>query len=88
MTIAQIISLLEATSLSDTPDLEHTIESVCGSDMMSDVLAFIKKDALLLTGLITCRSSAPLRCLILSVWSLYGANNLSRRCCRWLKISA
>ena len=51
MTIAQIISLLEATSLSDTPDLEHTIESVCGSDMMSDVLAFIKKDALLLTGL-------------------------------------
>ena len=41
MTIAQIISLLEATSLSDTPDLEHTIESVCGSDMMSDVLAFI-----------------------------------------------
>ena len=44
MTIAQIISLLEATSLSDTPDLEHTIESVCGSDMMSDVLAFIKKD--------------------------------------------
>ena len=44
MTIAQIISLLEATSLSDTPDLEHTIESVCGSDMM-------KKDALLLTGL-------------------------------------
>ena len=51
MTIALIISLLEATSLSDTPDLEHTIESVCGSDMMSDVLAFIKKDALLLTGL-------------------------------------
>ena len=51
MTIAQIISLLEATSLSDTLDLEHTIESVCGSDMMSDVLAFIKKDALLLTGL-------------------------------------
>ena len=39
MTIAQIISLLEATSLSDTPDLEHTIESVCGSDMMSDCLS-------------------------------------------------
>lgn len=51
MTIAQIISLLEATPLSATPDLDHTIETVCGSDMMSDVLAFIKKDALLLTGL-------------------------------------
>ena len=51
MTIAQIISLLEATSLSDTPDLEHTIESVCGSDMMSDVLAFSKDHSVLLTGL-------------------------------------
>ncbi len=51
MTIAQIISLLDATPLSTNVDLDHTIETVCGSDMMSDVLAFIKKDALLLTGL-------------------------------------
>jgi len=51
MTISQIISLLDATPLSATVDLDHTIETVCGSDMMSDVLAFIKKDALLLTGL-------------------------------------
>ena len=51
MTIEQIISLLDATPLSATADLDHTIETVCGSDMMSDVLAFIKKDALLLTGL-------------------------------------
>lgn len=51
MTIAQIISLLDATPLSSNADLDHTIETVCGSDMMSDVLAFIKKDALLLTGL-------------------------------------
>jgi len=51
MTISQIIFLLDATPLSATVDMEHTIETVCGSDMMSDVLAFIKKDALLLTGL-------------------------------------
>ena len=48
MTIAQIISLLDATPLSANVDLDHTIETVCGSDMMSDVLAFIKKDALML----------------------------------------
>lgn len=51
MTISQIISLLDATPLSANVDPDHTIETVCGSDMMSDVLAFIKKDALLLTGL-------------------------------------
>ena len=51
MTISEIISLLDATPLSQTVQTDHKIETVCGSDMMSDVLAFIKKDALLLTGL-------------------------------------
>ena len=34
---------------------------VCGSDMMSDVLAFIKKDALLLTGLNSLQADIPQR---------------------------
>lgn len=51
MIISEVISLLDATTLSETIDLNHPIESACGSDMMSDVLAYIKKDAILLTGL-------------------------------------
>ena len=51
MTISKIISLLNADTLSDIIDLNRNIETVCGSDMMSDVLAFIKKDSILLTGL-------------------------------------
>ena len=51
MTISKIIFLLDATPLSQTVQTDHKIETVCGSDMMSDVLAFIKKNALLLTGL-------------------------------------
>ena len=51
MTISEIIFLLDATPLSQTVQTDHKIETVCGSDMMSDVLAFIKKNALLLTGL-------------------------------------
>ena len=51
MTISEIISMLDATPLSQTIQTDHKIETACGSDMMSDVLAFIKKDALLLTGL-------------------------------------
>jgi predicted transcriptional regulator len=51
MTISDIISLLDATVLSKTIDLDHPITSAFGSDMMSEVLAYIKKDAILLTGL-------------------------------------
>lgn len=51
MTISNVISVLNAKILSETIDVNHNVETVCGSDMMSDVLAFIKKDALLLTGL-------------------------------------
>jgi len=51
MTIKNVIDLLDARVLSESIDLDKQIISICGSDMMSDVLAFIKKDALLLTGL-------------------------------------
>ncbi len=51
MTIREVIEVLNADILSPAIDQDKTIETICGSDMMSDVLAYIKKDALLLTGL-------------------------------------
>lgn len=51
MTVGKVIELLNAEVLSEGIDRDKTIETICGSDMMSDVLAFIKKNALLLTGL-------------------------------------
>ncbi len=51
MTIGKVIELLHAKVLSPSIDPDKEIETICGSDMMSDVLAYIKKDALLLTGL-------------------------------------
>lgn len=51
MTIGKVAELLDADVLTESADLDKEIETICGSDMMSDVLAFIKKNALLLTGL-------------------------------------
>ncbi len=51
MTIGKVIELLDAEPLTASTDPDREIETICGSDMMSDVLAYIKKDALLLTGL-------------------------------------
>ena len=50
MKATEIQALLNATVLVG-PLPEDEILTACGSDMMSDVLAFIKKNALLLTGL-------------------------------------
>lgn len=51
MTVGKVIELLNAEVLSEPIDRDKKIGTICGCDMMSDVLAFIKKDALLLTGL-------------------------------------
>ena len=51
MTISKIKDLLSAEVLADG-DLSQDVSSACGSDMMSDVLAFVKDQAVLLTGLV------------------------------------
>ena len=51
MTIGTIAELLDAKILC-AEDTEARVDSACGSDMMSDVLAFVKDQAVLLTGLV------------------------------------
>lgn len=53
MTIKDIQTILDAKVLwADEEILSHEVHSACGSDMMSDVLAFVKDQAVLLTGLV------------------------------------
>lgn len=51
MTISEIKNILDARflCLEERADLE--VHTACGADMMSDVLAFVKDQALLITGL-------------------------------------
>ena len=51
MTVKDIISILDADLISGK-DLDREIHTACGSDMMSDVLAFVKDQSVLLTGLV------------------------------------
>lgn len=51
MTIREIMQTLDATLLTPDADLEREVHTACGSDMMSDVLAYVKDQAVLLTGL-------------------------------------
>lgn len=52
MKISKIKELLCADVACCEENLEHHVYSACGSDMMSDVLAFVKDQAVLLTGLV------------------------------------
>lgn len=51
MKISAICELLGAKVLYGEDMLEREVHSACGCDMMSDVLAFVKDQAVLLTGL-------------------------------------
>lgn len=51
MKISDIVMLLEANILAGEDLVDREIVYACGSDLMSDVLAFVKEQAVLLTGL-------------------------------------
>ncbi len=52
MKIETIKELLDAEVVCGEENLGHHVYSACGSDMMSDVLAYVKDQAVLLTGLV------------------------------------
>ena len=52
MKISAIKELLGAKVLTSEDKLDGEVYSACGCDLMSDVLAFVKDQAVLLTGLV------------------------------------
>ena len=52
MKISTIKDLLNAEVICNQEGLNCHVYSACGSDMMSDVLAYVKDQAVLLTGLV------------------------------------
>ena len=52
MKISEIRDLLDAEVLCGADQLDREVTSACCSDMMSDVLAYVKDQGVLITGLI------------------------------------
>ena len=52
MTLRQVQDILNAEVLCGEDQLDLEVLSACGSDFMSDVLAFVKNQAMLLTGMV------------------------------------
>jgi predicted transcriptional regulator len=56
MTLEEIVRVLNCDVISGGGKLDTEVHVGCGADLMSDVLAFIKPDSLLLTGLANAHS--------------------------------
>ena len=55
MKISTIRELLDAKIVCGEENINKHVYSACGSDMMSDVLAYVKDQAVLLTGLVNAQ---------------------------------
>ena len=52
MKISEVAKVLDARILCGAENADKEVCSACGSDLMSDVLAYVKNQAVLLTGLV------------------------------------
>lgn len=52
MTVNRIVELLNARVYTGSEALDLEVQSACGADLMSDVMAFVKEKVVLLTGLV------------------------------------
>ena len=50
--VRRIAELLEATVCVGGKGLDSEVSAACGADLMSDVMAFVKQEVVLLTGLV------------------------------------
>ena len=81
MTIGDVKSILDARVLIGDNRMEEHVDTACGSDLMSDVLAFVKDKTVLITGLINphvVRTSEMLdiTCIVFSRGKLPGPDIL------------
>jgi predicted transcriptional regulator len=56
MTVREIIDILQTQLHAGGDSLDRDVSTACGSDLMSDVMAFVKDEAVLLTGLVTIQT--------------------------------
>ncbi|NLI22584.1 MAG: hypothetical protein GX418_13690 [Clostridiales bacterium] len=82
MTIAGIVDILDARVLCGSENLGQEVTTACGSDLMSDVLAFVKDKTILITGLtnvhvIRTAEMLDIHCIVFARGKIPGEDVLS-----------
>lgn len=55
MNVRDVMRILDAQLVCGEENLDTQVHEACGSDMMSDVLAYVKDQSILLTGLVNAQ---------------------------------
>ena len=79
MKVQDIVNILKAEILAEG-DLQEEVKTACGSDMMSDVLAFVKDQSVLLTGLVNPQVVRTAE--MMDMHCIIFASARMRPCCR------
>ena len=82
MTISDVVTILDARVLCGEESLNSEVTSACGSDLMSDVLAFVKEKTVLITGLtnihvIRTAEMLDIHCIVFARGKVPGEDLLS-----------
>ena len=56
MTLEEVLAIIDGKVVSRNVDLSAQVDMACGADLMSDVLAFSRSGAVLITGLASVQS--------------------------------
>ena len=83
MTVRDVKDVLGARVLAGEEFLDREVKSACGSDMMSDVLAFSKDHSVLLTGLCNPQVIRTAEMLDIVCIILLEERNRMNPCWRW-----
>ena len=84
MTVRDVREVLGARVLAGEEHLDREVRSACGSDMMSDVLAFSKDHSVLLTGLCNPQVIRTAEMLdIVCIIFVRGKKGRMKVCLRW-----
>ena len=84
MTIREVMKIVDGKVLVGEDRLDAPVDTACGSDLMSDVLAFVKEKTVLITGLINphvVRTSEMLDITCISMTAISGAASAQARDC-------
>lgn len=81
MKVQNIVNILKAEILAEG-DLQEEVKTACGSDMMSDVLAFVKDQSVLLTGLVNPQVVRTAEMMDMHCIIFVRGKRRMRPCCR------
>ena len=79
MKLEEVKRILDAEVLVGEDRLDREVILACGSDLMSDVLAFVKEKVLLLTGLTNPQVIRTAEMMDIKAIVLYGGKDLIKR---------